>query len=522
MQPRNNKVVLVVIDALSSRTVRPALSDGKLPHLNRLIELGQVAWDCVSVFPSITPAATASLCTGQYPAQHRIVGAYWYDRDSDRVHYFGDDFWVILNRRFHNFFHDFIGSLNGEHLAAETIFQRLEPQGRSCASVNFLIYRGQQEHRARVPWLMRLWPGIPWSFSVQGPESLFLGDFVADGLSSQAEAHYKASGGPWHRYGFTDRSTAQYLLQLASHGLPDFTLAYFPDNDYDCHSVGPQIAVRTIEQFDQYLGELAGVWGGMENMLQEVTFVITGDHSQSDIDNDSGRAGIDLQELLSEHEVVPAGQSWRDGDELMVCTNLRAAQIYLRKGYQLRPEPVIRRLLEEPRVDQVIARQDTDTEGGRWYAVHTADRGSLEFRPARPGEQGVSDNYGMRWQLKGSPEAVGAEVDADNRLRCTRYPNALERIFLGFDARLTGNLWVTARPGHEFQLPENAVHNGGGSHGSLHQLDSIVPLILSIPAAERALPIHPRIVDVAPLCLSLLGQACELGIGTSRAAEKSP
>ena len=102
------KVLLVVIDALAARIAMPAMRNGRLKHFAELAERGALRDECVSIFPSITPAATAAIATGVYPVDHRIAGAFWYDRELDEVAYYGDDFWVVANRGINDFFHDFL------------------------------------------------------------------------------------------------------------------------------------------------------------------------------------------------------------------------------------------------------------------------------------------------------------------------------------------------------------------------------------------------------------------------------
>jgi len=72
-----NRVLLVVIDALSSRHVKIALRGGRLPNLGRLIEKGEIHEESLSIFPSITPPATTSIATGAYPSEHGIPGAFF-------------------------------------------------------------------------------------------------------------------------------------------------------------------------------------------------------------------------------------------------------------------------------------------------------------------------------------------------------------------------------------------------------------------------------------------------------------
>ncbi|MEZ6054296.1 MAG: hypothetical protein R3C02_23375 [Planctomycetaceae bacterium] len=83
------------------------------------------------------------------------------------------------------------------------------------------------------------------------------------------------------------------------------------------------------------------------------------------------------------------------------------------------------------------------------------------------------------------------------------YPNALERIATGF-CRYADDMWVTAKPGCEFEINETAIHPGG-SHGALNRDDSLPPLIVAGIPDEVSIPESPRTIDIAPLCLEMLG-----------------
>jgi hypothetical protein len=502
---------LIVVDALSSWIVRPALDKGQLPTLRQLIDNGQVHWQCTSVFPSLTPAATSAICTGCYPSDHGIFGAFYFDRDADRVRFYGTDFWVILNKRFRNFFNEFLRSLNQEFMTAETIFERLEDDAYTCASLNFLIFRGRQLHTATTPWTLRLWPGVPSTVELNGPEVLCLGDFVSRRTDRPQQPRFSGPGGIFHRYGFTDPTTARQLMQLVQQGLPDFTLAYFPDNDFDSHSAGPEQALTTLQRVDRQLADVAEAAGGLDRLLNETAVVITGDHSQSRLDADP--VGVDLSKVLSDYRQVDAGRPWQDGEELMICPNLRAAQIYLRREYELQQADVIERLLNEPGIDQVIERRIHGPDDHR-YLVHTSDRGQLEFWAADAVAGRVEDSFGGYWNFRGELKAVDAEVTKRDKLVYGDYPNALERVAHSFDRQFSGDLWATVRLGHEV-CDTSGRPNQYGSHGSLHQLDSTSPLIVA--GVQQSIDRHEslRIVDVAPLCLSLLGTHVDRPVGHS-------
>ena len=79
---------------------------------------------------------------------------------------------------------------------------------------------------------------------------------------------------------------------------------------------------------------------------------------------------------------------------------------------------------------------------------------------------------------------------------------------------LSGDLWLTSRLGHEFCV-KGTKTNARGSHGSLHAHDSLSPLVVAGVPQELLPTKTPRSVDVAPLCLAVLGleQPLQIGIG---------
>ncbi|MEW4527412.1 alkaline phosphatase family protein [Maioricimonas sp. JC845] len=499
------RVLLVIIDALATRIVGPAMQDGRLPNFSRLAEAGVFRQESTAIFPSITPAATASLMTGRYPVDHGIAGAFWYDRDSDRVAYYGDDIWVMLNEGIGTYFEDFLVNLNFTRLQAETLSERVEKAGMTAAVLNYMWFRGETRHDVNTPLLLQLMPGVSLSDSISGPTITTLGDFVTSRIPDSDEM-LSASGGLTRRYGFHDETSGEYLLQLArTSGLPEFTLTYFPNNDWDSHADGPAEAISTVERVDGIIGELIESSGGLDAFLSEHAIVITGDHSQCDMADSADDRAIDLDALLEGFDRVPAGSAWGDTDDLMVCPNLRTAQVYFHcSSTQEHRDEVCRRLLSDPHVDQVLWADPFRSEQNSRFEVRTADRGRLSFQPTADGtEPDCTDLYGNRWSIEGDLTAIDASIGPDGQVQYGDYPNALERIANGF-CRVCGDMWITARPGSEFCLSETSVH-AGGSHGTLHRLDSISPLIVAGAPDDVEIPPHPRSVDIAPLCLTILG-----------------
>ena len=516
INPSMKRVLLFVVDGCTSRVLRPLVDDGALPTFAALRDRGTLAYDCLSIFPSITPAATASIVTGRYPQDHGIAGMSWWDPATDRVSYYGDDVWTVLQRGLGTFMRDFLLRLNGDRLRAPTIFETAERQGRRAGCINHLIFRGDVAHEVRIPTLLSLWPGVPSGLTVRGPSLLCLGDLVSN--YPQPEDLSLEEGGPFNRYGFDDQGTEDFLLDLEGAGeLPDVTVAYLADYDFDSHGRGPHGAADTLRMVDGRLASVFEAWGGVDRVLEDACILLTADHAHSDVrPGDPGR--LVLPDLLAGYRTAGPGAPW-DHEDIMACPNMRVAEIYFRRGGRVTVQDVSATLLEDARVDQVIWREH-DGPGGE-YCVATRDRGRLRFSPAE-GTGDAVDAYGAGWHLHGDLSAVDAQTTRSGGLHYGRYPNGLERIGAALASQPVGRVLVTATPGCEFAMPGQSVHGGAGSHGTLHELDSLVPLLMAgVPAGVR-LPEAPRIVDVEPLCRQMLALDGGLPPGASHMKRAPP
>lgn len=496
----------------------PAVQTGRLPNLKRLADAGEMHQASVTIFPSITPAATSSIVTGAYPAEHGIAGASWYDEMRKEVAYYGDDFWLIARRGFGAFLHDFLVRLNGDRLEASTLFELVERTGRPAACLNYLVYRGLVRHDVNVPLLMTLLPGVPFTETVDGPQVLCLGDFVTSRpLKRRAPDH----GGLLHRFGMDDAATAELLVSLvADQRMPDLTVAYFADNDYRSHAVGPFAALPAIEDVDAAFGAMFDAAGGFDRFMHETLVIVTSDHGHSEILPTQDEAAIRLHTVFGDFKQADLGRAWRGPDEIMICPNMRAAQIYVRDPSPDLIERLARTALLEPRIDLVLWRRGLTEPGAGGYAV-IGPRGRLAFwrTGGRGGDPSATDAFGTQWTWRGDLEVLQIERDGPS-LDSTEYPNAFERIAGALDAKNSGEMWMTARPGCEFEVQGESVHTGGGSHGALHALDSLCPVIVA--GMRRRLPRNMRSVDIAPLCLETLGIPMRYRVGDPRIDTRQP
>jgi hypothetical protein len=485
--------VLLLVDALSHDVVRSLVDLGKLPGIQRLVAEGGKLSPCLSIFPSITPAATCSIMTGDYPKQHGIEGACWLDRDNGEIAYYGDDVKLAIERGFYDYVFDFGDRLNFERLQSPTLFEQLHAQGIDSLSVNSMWFAGPHEHRRATPLALKLGVGtLPET--VRGPKYMKLGSFVEslpEGVPSQPAPTI------FNRYGFQDQITIDTLLAVAKAGkLTPMTVGYLPENDDIGHTEGLRQAADTaLIRFDKFLREFVETLGGWDRVGRSIEIVIVGDHSQVEF-GDRGAKIVCLDKYLDEFDQAKLGSGWTAEEQIFICPNMRSAAIYLRRStdHQLR-DRVIERMLQCDGVDLLAYESNAET-----ICVRSPDRGSLRFGKAQQARGDVADDYGNEWFLKGDLTAVGLVRDGENRVKETDYPNPLERLWSAFVPG-SAPIWVSARTDTEFVCDGHSSHDGG-SHASLHRVDSVAALITSSGIDHGVIPNpdRPRIVDVAALC----------------------
>ena len=140
-------------------------------------------------------------------------------------------------------------------------------------------------------------------------------------------------------------------------------------------------------------------------------------------------------------------------------------------------------------------------EDGR--AIVATPRGELRFAPGGS----ASDARGHRWQLDGDLAALDLSIE-DDVVDGGVYPDALRRLWSALTCERTGDLLLSAEPGYEFTDWGGSDHVGGGSHGSLHECDSLgVLLTCGVGSDRRPDPARWSIEDVTPMILDHFGVA---------------
>ncbi|HVM33738.1 MAG TPA: alkaline phosphatase family protein [Actinomycetota bacterium] len=480
------KVVYVIVDGMSTEAFERVVGSGAAPGLAFLKERGSYVRDAVAIFPTITPCASASLVTGERPHRHRIPGMCWYDRDAERFVNYGQSPRAAVIEGVGQIVEDVLVNLNERHLSAEvsTIHEDLDRRGLRTASINFMVFRGPHRLELRPNLLERLLFRKRLPKTLVGPVEHYFADIV----NGEAGACSKliSTRGLEKRIKATDAWASCVTRELLERDAADMILFYLHENDHHSHRVGPDDQVESLAEADRHLRHVLETFGSWEETADRVGFVVTSDHSQSPVSDDSGHI-MRLDEILDDFSNVKPNRGKEPfGDkDVAVAGNGRVGFVYLNEAkHEALSSPVIEALRAHQGVDQVIWRAGAD-----FFVAN--GRSEVCFQPSRDG--GVEDERGGRWNIRGDLGAVSGVVE-DGKLRTPEYPLAFWRVASALRLDRCGDAIVTAKLGWEFTDLAGGDHRGGGDHGSLHVQDSTVPFISTL--AEP--PLRPSTIDAAP------------------------
>lgn len=488
-------VLLIVMDGIRSDILRAAIREGDAPNLGSLEEAGESVWNGVSVFPSITPAATAAIATGEAPDGSGILGHAWYDRRDERVVVYGAMTGTVISTGPLKVFHNNVWRMNRDDLLAETFFERLHEVGVDGACVHFPVRRGPHDHAVRsrvVRSVARR--GVYFGHTVQGPKELYLGDlFYSRDTGFQGRL---GAGGMLRKVGINDEYAASVGAHLLEEDAAPLTLVYFFQGDSIAHHRGLAAQRQYLKTLDQYVGKLFDAAGGVERALSEYAIMALSDHGHSPLVR--RQRYVRLGRLLGERAVAGARAGFARGVEVIAVPNGRAALLYLRENTGRKR--LVERLVSQRGVDLAAWYEDG------WGVVRGVSR-SLRFRPVAHG--GALDPSGGVWEVDGDIRTLDLSL-ADGRIVHGEYPDALERLWSCLVAERSGDVVLSASPGYTFGEVSGMFHEAS-DHGSLHESDSRVFVLSS--GFEGVSP--RRITEVAPALLS------HFGAGISEAARAS-
>lgn len=485
------KVILFVIDSLHPVVLGRILSEGKVPALSFLAEHGTYFDRVVSSFPTMTPVATSSMITGTWPDQHGVPGFIWYNEEIREIVDYGATWQSVLKIGTEKVLRNLLVKLNEEHLNPKTptLFERIEARGYTTGNVNFFMYRATHSYRAKVPFLLSLATGFRLTQAeVSGPSHLTLGQLIHPPYIGRSTTYPR---GVFHRFGVNDVFSGKIAAQIVSAGKqPDFMVVYFPDNDKYAHRYGPLRTGPSIERADQQAAAVLNAFGSWKKALEENVIIVTGDHSQSTVGLGDEYL-IDLDRALKSFKRLKATEEASgDNQEIAICPNERMAFIYfLQRKNEILPD-VVGILCKDPRNAQIAWKVSEN----RYSVLQGGTEKQLFF--SRVGL--YQDVYGQSWSFEGDLSVVDALVTGEQRIEFGKFPDALTRLISALEARGGSRVVVSAALGYEYLAAGAPIHPGGGSHGSLEEEDSTVPMIVAGMSVRLD---YPRIIDLFPMIL---------------------
>lgn len=483
------KVIFFMIDSLMSQAIDDGIKQNKLPTFQYLTEHGIYDKDMVSSFPTMSVTIDSSLITGAYPNSHHVPGLTWYSSDEKKVINYGTGPMEIWKQGGNEVLQDALINLNGNHLNPQipTIYEDLAKHGLKSGSINGLIYRGASHHRLTIPEWLKGITSLPKEIQVKGPDFLALGS-LANPLENVRDMPEGLTG----RLGLNNQysmEAVKYLIQ--ENKLPDFLFVYLPDLDQKLHKKGPQER-SGVEELDKQLGSLLQQFGSPKEALNKVVFILAGDSGMTSLYSAQNDSVVDLPSLLKEYSVLKQGKSVTDETDIVLAVNETMAYVYnLNKENSLRDLANV--LTYDPRIDIVSWKEN------EWvYALQGETNKEVKYKSNGK----MVDRYQQKWTVERDLDVLDLKLNTKNqKLSYGKYPDVLQRLSGALHSHQGEFLVVTAKPGYELADKSSPTHEGGGGHGSLHEKESLVPLII---CGTNEKPQYLRIIDLKPYLLKLL------------------
>jgi hypothetical protein len=250
LSAQSRRAVLIDIDGLRRDTFEQTWRERPLPTLKRIFESALWFRHAVTVMPSVTMAAQASIATGALPARHGVPGNRWYDRESGRLVDYFSSFGATCIYGYTILGGDTcVDGLGNSHLQAPTLYEAAASRGFS-SMVSYSQY----------------WKGATRSAT-----------------PSVAEARAFLPGNRLSPRAFDTQMAARVVADLSANGLPAILTVYFAGADSLAHDDG--IAVQPgylAEVVDPLLGRILETIAALDpDWRAHTLFILTSDHGRT-------------------------------------------------------------------------------------------------------------------------------------------------------------------------------------------------------------------------------------------------
>jgi hypothetical protein len=502
-----SRVILFALDGVGESELRRALAAGVMPRTAAVLgretspRVYEHAWSApgvLSILPSTTYAAWASVFTGQPPARTGVPGNEWFAREEMRFYAPAP---VSLTQHEHAL-EVYTDQLMGRVLRAPTVYERADVR----AHVSLQAF-----HRGADLLTMP----EPGSYGQMITE-------MARGLGGEETVGQEA-------YEELDETAAESLVEtIRRHGVADLQTVYFPGVDLYTH-----VAADPLNDQVRYLGQVVdpAVHAVLQayrraGALDDTWIVFVADHGHTPVLTDDrhslGAEGDDEPPQLLRNlgfrtrplriELDPAEQDY----QAAVAYQGAFAYVYLADRSTC-PGPGTRcDWKRAPRLEQDVL----PVARAFWQAARTgagvpALRGTIDLVLARPPRPPGQDALPFQVFDGRRLVPVGAYLAANPRPELLDLERRLQGLGAGPYGHRAGDVLLLARTGTHLPLEDRYYFSSSyhSWHGSPTRQDSEIPLIVAHPRAtgaavraraRRAAGERPDQLGITPLVLDLL------------------
>ncbi|WP_081713913.1 alkaline phosphatase family protein [Cystobacter fuscus] len=502
------RVLLFALDGVGANEFRQAVSEHSSGSIHALLgpergehlfEHGFAVPGALSILPSTTVAAWASVYTGQPPARTGVPGNEWFARDEVRFYAPAP---VSVHAK-EDVLHTFTDGLVGKALKVPTLFELADV--RSFVSLAH-VYRGAD------------------FFTTPEPSA------AADLLVDFARGLVGAPDIERETYAELDQSSVAHLLEaLGQYGVPRLQVVYFPGVDLYTH-----VASEPLEQQRRYVREVLDPLVGRvldayaeAGVLDDTYVLFVSDHGHTPVPGDDRhalsaqgedepttvleRAGFRLRPLRL--EVEPPARDF----QAVVAYQGAMAYVYLADRSTC-PEPGQRcDWNRPPRWEEDVLPVARAFHRANLTGEGAADmKGALDFVFARAGRP-VSEDAPPFQVFDGERLIPLADhLTAHPRPDLLNLAERMEGLGAGPQGHRAGDVLLLTRTGLERPLSERFYFAGHyhSWHGSPSAQDSRVTFVVARRDEEgervrsRTEPVvgpRPSLLHVTPLIRELLG-----------------
>ena len=501
------RVLVFALDGVGDGELRRAIGSGAMPRTAALLGAAADArtwahgWavpEVLSILPSTTYAAWASLFTGRPAAETGVPGNEWFVREEMRFYAPAP---VSVEEAEHAV-RSFSDGLMGEVLRVPTVYER--------AGVRSYVAL-QAFHRGADLLVVPL-PSAYASMAVKAAQGIVDEEKVSQEVYEELDEH----GG-------------EALVEaIEEHGVADLQVVYFPGVDLYTHVAGDPLAdqVRYLgEVIDRAVGDVLDAYAAA-GALEDTWIVFVSDHGHTpviaderhslgtDPDTDPPavlrRAGFRLRPFVLEPD-----EGEQDYQAALAYQGA-FAYVYLADRSTC-PRPGDRcDWRRAPRLEEdVLPVARAFADASRTGAGVPELRGAIDLVFARPPRAPGEDALPFQVWDGERLVPIGDYLAANPRPELLELERRLEGLAAGPYGHRAGDVLLLARSGMEVPLEERFYFSAKYSswHGSPTRQDSEIPLLVVHPRrtgeqvrerVRRAVGERPDQLSVAPLLLDLL------------------